>query len=94
MVAVQMSDMSAIEKADRVRLLCNAIRSRTNNYTVDIKHWLYDMGKLNECGWSSDALPMLQLANDIKELRELADAMEDMHCTLILPKPERKPEHA
>jgi hypothetical protein len=89
-----MSDMSTVEKANRVRLLCNAIRSRTNNYTVDIKHWLYDLGKLNEHDWSSDALPMLQLANDIKELRVLADAMEDMHCTLILPQPEKTNESA
>ena len=53
--------MTAIT-ADRVRKLCRAIRTRTDSYSGDIRHWLLDLHKMEETGWSPDALPMIQLA--------------------------------
>ena len=86
--------MNAIT-ADRVRKLCRAIRTRTDTYSMDMRHWLRDLDQLQECGWSPDALPTIQLDNDAKTLRALATALETARTALIQPEPEtRKPDHA
>ena len=74
--------MTAIT-ADRVRKLCRAIRTRTDSYSGDIRHWLLDLHKLEETGWSPDALPMIQLASDAVALRALAEAIETTRFGLI-----------
>ena len=74
-----------VETANRVRKLCLAIRTRTDNYGVDMRHWLHDLENLAESGWARDALPILQLKNDANELRKLAHAIESIRIELIKP---------
>ena len=71
--------------ADRVRKLCRAaFRTRTDSYGMDIRHWLLDLHKMEETGWSPDALPMIQLASDTQWHCELwPSAIETTRFGLI-----------
>ena len=54
-----------------------------DSYGMDIRHWLLDLHKLEETGWSPDALPMIQLAGDAVALQALAEAIETTRFGLI-----------
>ena len=67
----------------RERKLCRAIRTAPTAMAWTYRHWLLDLHKLEETGWSPDALPKIQLANDAVALRALAEAIETTRFGLI-----------
>ena len=76
--------MTAIHRRPRPRKLCRAIRTRTDSYSGDIRHWLLDLHKLEEtrmvarCFTDDPAL-----ASDAVALRALAEAIETTRFGLI-----------
>jgi hypothetical protein len=71
-----------------VHHLCAALHRQVGSFESDAKYWLNELAKLKQFGFAAGTLPMLQLADDARNLRQLADVIEKQRETLT--NPERK----
>jgi hypothetical protein len=75
-----------------VHHLCASLHVQVGSFESDAKHWLAELAKLHEFGFAPTTLPMLQMADDERNLRQLADAIKQQREKLT--KPEKELKHA
>jgi hypothetical protein len=66
-----------------VHSLCTSLHERTRFYEMDVKHYLERLAQLKQSGFSAATLPMMRLADDERNLRQLADAIKKQRDELI-----------
>jgi hypothetical protein len=71
-----------------VHHLCNSLHVQTGSFVSDARYWLDELAKLHEFGFAAGTLPMLQMADDVRNLRMLAAAIEKQHQQLMQPEKE------
>ncbi len=74
----------------RVHTLCADLHSRTNLYEMDVRYWLEKLAETGQSGFSTETLPMLQLAADARTLRYWADLIDKRYQQLT----QQELEHA
>jgi hypothetical protein len=68
-----------------VHRLCNSLHAQTGSFVSDARYWLDELTKLRQFGFAAGTLPMLQMADDVRNLRMLATAIEKQHQLLMQP---------
>lgn len=68
--------------SDHTRRYCKCVHSLTGRAERDYDLFLEKLENASDSGWSPDALEMIQLANDAKALRRLADRIENNQARL------------
>jgi hypothetical protein len=71
-----------------VHHLCAALHAQVGSFESDAKYWLNELAKLRQFGFAAGTLPMLQMADDVRNLRQLAAAIEKQHQLLMQPEKE------
>ena len=70
--------------------LCAALHAQVGSFESDAKYWLNELAKLRQFGFAAGTLPMLQMADDVRNLRQLAAAIEKQREELT----KQEKEHA
>jgi hypothetical protein len=73
-----------------VHHLCNSLHVQTGSFVSDARYWLDELAKLRQFGFAAGTLPMLQMADDVRNLRMLATAIEKQHQLLMQPEKDLK----
>lgn len=68
--------------SDNIRRWCECVHSLTGRAERDYDLFLEKIEQAHDTGWSPDTLEMIQLVNDAKALRKLADRIENSQARL------------
>ena len=68
--------------------LCAALHAQVGSFESDARYWLNELAKLRQFGFAAGTLPMLQMADDVRNLRMLATAIEKQREELMQPEKE------
>jgi hypothetical protein len=73
---IKFSNVGAGYPTFPVHDICRDLHERTRLYEIDAKFWLHKLAEFGQSGFSAATLPMMRLADDERNLRQLADAIK------------------